>query len=75
MILCCGYDHKCPRRKPSGGMLREALARYGATQPKRPFVGDQADDLKAAFHAGCRRVLVRTGLGRKTLEQGLPQYV
>jgi D-glycero-D-manno-heptose 1,7-bisphosphate phosphatase len=75
LILCCGYDHKSPRRKPSGGMLRQALARYGAHPAETPFVGDQADDLKAAFHAGCRRVLVRTGLGRKTLEQGLPQYV
>jgi D-glycero-D-manno-heptose 1,7-bisphosphate phosphatase len=75
MILCCGYDHKCPRRKPSGGMLGEALARYRAIPAETPFVGDQADDLKAAFHAGCRRVLVRTGLGRKTLEDGLPQYV
>jgi D-glycero-D-manno-heptose 1,7-bisphosphate phosphatase len=39
-----------------------------------PFVGDQADDLKAAFHAGCKRVLVRTRLGRKTLAEGLPHY-
>ena len=75
MILSCGYDHKCPRRKPSGGMLGEALARYRAIPAQTPFVGDQADDLKAAFHAGCRRVLVRTGLGRKALEQGLPPYV
>ena len=56
-------------------MLREALARHGANPAETPFVGDQVDDLKAAFHAGCRRVLVRTGLGRKTLEQGLPQYL
>ena len=56
-------------------MLREALARYGAVPAETPFVGDQVDDLKAAFHAGCRRVLVLTGLGRKTLERGLPQYL
>jgi D-glycero-D-manno-heptose 1,7-bisphosphate phosphatase len=75
MILCCGYDHKCPRRKPSGGMLRDPMARYQAMPSETPFVGDQADDLKAAFHAGCRRVLVRTGLGRKTLEDGIAQYL
>jgi D-glycero-D-manno-heptose 1,7-bisphosphate phosphatase len=56
-------------------MLGEALARYRAIPAETPYVGDQADDLKAAFHAGCRRVLVRTGLGRKALEDGLPQYV
>ena len=57
------------------GMLGEALARYRAIPAETPFVGDQVDDLKAAFHVGCRRVLVRTGLGRKALEDGLPQYV
>lgn len=75
VILCCTGDRKCPRMKPSGGMLREALARFGAAAADTPFVGDQADDLKAAFHAGCQRVLVRTGLGLKTLAQGFPTYV
>jgi len=75
LILCCSSDRRCPRRKPWAGMLKEALARYGAEAAATPFVGDQADDLKAAFHAGCQRVLVRTGLGRKTLEDGLPAYV
>jgi hypothetical protein len=65
LILCCGNDCKCTRRKPSAGMLTEALARFGAAAAETPFVGDQLDDLKAAFHARCRRVLVRTGLGRK----------
>jgi D-glycero-D-manno-heptose 1,7-bisphosphate phosphatase len=74
-ILCCTCDRKTPRMKPSAGMLREALARFGARAADTPFVGDQVDDLKAAFHAGCQRVLVRTGLGRKALADGLPQYV
>jgi D-glycero-D-manno-heptose 1,7-bisphosphate phosphatase len=56
-------------------MLREALAYYGARTEETPFVGDRADDLKAAFHAGCRRVLVRTGLGAKAVASGLPDYV
>jgi D-glycero-D-manno-heptose 1,7-bisphosphate phosphatase len=74
-ILCCTRTVKCPRRKPSAGMLREAVRQYGTLAVETPFIGDQADDLKAAFHAGCRRVLVRTGLGRKTLEEGIPSYV
>jgi D-glycero-D-manno-heptose 1,7-bisphosphate phosphatase len=75
LILCCTTTSKSFRRKPACGMLAEALTRYGAAPTATAFVGDQAEDLQAAFHAGCRRVLVRTGLGRKTLEQGLPQYV
>jgi D-glycero-D-manno-heptose 1,7-bisphosphate phosphatase len=62
-------------RKPAPGMLLEALAAYGASAAETPFVGDQIDDMQAAFHAGCRRVLVRTGLGRKTLADRLPDYV
>jgi D-glycero-D-manno-heptose 1,7-bisphosphate phosphatase len=74
-ILCCTCERKTPRLKPAAGMLLEAMARFGARPADTPFVGDQAEDLKAAFHAGCRRVLVRTGLGRKVLEHGLPRYV
>jgi D-glycero-D-manno-heptose 1,7-bisphosphate phosphatase len=74
-ILCCTETCKSPRRKPGADMLREALQRYDVLASETPFVGDQADDLKAAFHAGCPRLLVRTGLGRKTLERGVPSYV
>lgn len=74
-IFSCISVHKCPRRKPSGRMLEEALAHYGVPAADTPFVGDQADDLKAAFHAGCRRILVRTGLGIKTLATGIPDYL
>jgi|SRR5579883_496478 D-glycero-D-manno-heptose 1,7-bisphosphate phosphatase len=71
---CCSV-RKCPRRKPAPGMLREALRRHGANAADTAFIGDQADDLVAAFHAGCRPVLVKTGLGRQTLLKGLPAYV
>jgi len=56
-------------------MLKEALSHYGAQASDTPFIGDQADDLKAAFHAGCRRILVRTGLGTKALAVGISDYL
>ena len=56
-------------------MLREALQAFGADPSSTLFVGDQKDDLQAAFHAGCRGALVKTGMGLKTLAQGLPWYV
>jgi D-glycero-D-manno-heptose 1,7-bisphosphate phosphatase len=74
-IFVCTRTHKCPRRKPAAGMLREALAVFDAQPAETPFIGDQSDDLQAAFHAGCQPVLVKTGLGRKTLGEGLPAYV
>jgi D-glycero-D-manno-heptose 1,7-bisphosphate phosphatase len=74
-VFCCTKSCKNPWRKPSCRMLKDALSHYGANAALTPFVGDQVDDLKAAFHAGCPRFLVRTGLGRKALEKGIPQYV
>lgn len=74
-ILSCTCERKTPRLKPAAGMLREVLDDYGAKAADTPFVGDQVDDLKAAFHAGCPRVLVRTGLGQRALDRGLPQYL
>src|SRR6185436_15572238 len=46
-LFCCPNRRKCPYRKPAAGMLREALAYYGARACETPFVGDQAIDLKA----------------------------
>ena len=74
-IFSCTTFRKCPQRKPAAGMLREALTHYGASASATPFIGDQPDDMKAAFHAGCRRVLVKTGLGAKAITAGLPQYL
>lgn len=74
-IFCCTSVNRCPAKKPAPGMLLEALDKFGARPSDTAFIGDQVDDLKAAFHAGCRRVLVLTGLGRHALEEGLPQYV
>jgi len=74
-IICCTAARKCPRLKPAGAMLREALRRYAAEPTETAFVGDQSVDLKAAFHARCRRVLVRTGLGEKTVRLGIASYL
>jgi D-glycero-D-manno-heptose 1,7-bisphosphate phosphatase len=75
LVLCCTSLAKSPWLKPAPGMLKAAIQRFGAVAADTPFVGDQADDMKAAFHAGCRRLLVRTGLGRQALRAGLPAYV
>ncbi len=64
-VLCCTSAGKTPCLKPGPGMIRQALAHYGAVAAQTPFVGDQLDDLQAAFHAGCPRILVKTGLGER----------
>jgi len=59
-------------RKPKPGMLRQAMAdlRHGPEQTV--MIGDALRDLEAAAAARCRRILVRTGLGRATQAKGLP---
>lgn len=74
-IICAENAHKAPGPKPSGAMLGQALKRYEANPAQKPYVGDQLGDLEAAFHAGCRRALVRTGLARNTLSRPWPQCV
>lgn len=74
-FICCTSAKKNPRLKPAGGMLTDALHRYQAQASVTPFIGDQIDDLKAAFHAGCLGVLVRTGLGEKALRFKPPEYL
>lgn len=63
------------RRKPGPGMLREAMAHFRASPAETVFIGDNLRDLQAAKAAGCRGILVRTGLGAKTQAAGLPDDV
>lgn len=74
-VYCCGSLAKSPFKKPAGGMLRDAMKQFGASPRTTFFVGDQKADLQAAFHARCRGILVRTGMGRKILAAGLPAYL
>ena len=63
------------RRKPAPGMLREALARFGAAASDTPMIGDSLGDLEAAAALGCPRILVRTGSGAATQAAGVPPHV
>lgn len=60
------------RRKPGPGMLLEAIAHFGADPAKTPMVGDMLRDMEAAHAAGCPRILVQSGKGAHTQQQGIP---
>lgn len=55
------------RRKPAPGMLLEAMADFSTPAHLTLFIGDADRDMEAAHRAGCRKLLVRTGKGEKTL--------
>lgn len=53
----------CECRKPKAGMLLRAEQELGVDLSKSWVVGDSYTDLQAAWNAGARGALVRTGFG------------
>jgi D-glycero-D-manno-heptose 1,7-bisphosphate phosphatase len=63
-------DSACKCRKPEPGMLLEVARRFNISPGNTYMVGDALRDVQAAAAAGARPVLVLTGRGRQTLDQG-----
>lgn len=68
-------DANCECRKPKTGLFQEIARRYHIDLKGVPAIGDARRDVEAARTAGALPVLVRTGKGRATLEEGLPYEV
>ncbi|MBY0578995.1 MAG: D-glycero-beta-D-manno-heptose 1,7-bisphosphate 7-phosphatase [Burkholderiales bacterium] len=67
-------DLKCSCRKPEPGMLLEIARRFDVDLKGVPAIGDSLRDLVAAEKVGAVPILVLTGKGQKTLENGgLPE--
>ena len=76
MIYC--FDHPSAateRRKPGPGMLKEALTQFPTPISECILIGDSLRDLQAAAKMDIRRILVRSGNGKKTQSTGLPEEV
>lgn len=56
------YRETCPSRKPNTGMLTDAARRYGVDLHESFLIGDQTVDIQTGIRAGCRTVLLNTGL-------------
>ena len=63
------------RRKPGPGMLIEAMRKFNMLPAETVLIGDSERDIEAAKSAGCHRILVQTGKGRKTLADGLKRHL
>lgn len=69
-------DSRCACRKPRPGLFQEIAARYHVDLRGVPAIGDSLRDLQAALALGAQPILVKTGKGRRTLEDGgLPDGV
>lgn len=56
------YRRDCACRKPQPGMLLEAAAELGIDLRSSALVGDRLSDIAAGRAAGCRAILVETGM-------------
>ncbi len=56
------YRIQCECRKPRPGMLRRAASELGLDLRASVMVGDRVSDIEAGMRAGCRTVLVETGM-------------
>ena len=63
-------DLKCSCRKPEPGMLLEIADRFDTDLSGVPAIGDSLRDLVSAEKVGAKPILVLTGKGQKTLENG-----
>jgi D-glycero-D-manno-heptose 1,7-bisphosphate phosphatase len=59
-------DSSTHRRKPSPGMLHEAMQDYQSPPEQTVMIGDAFRDLEAASRAGIASILVATGKGKAT---------
>jgi D-glycero-D-manno-heptose 1,7-bisphosphate phosphatase len=60
----------CNCRKPRTGMLEEIAARFHTELKGVPAIGDSLKDLQAAEAVGAQPILVLTGKGTQTRDQG-----
>jgi D-glycero-D-manno-heptose 1,7-bisphosphate phosphatase len=75
-IFFCPHaqDADCACRKPRPGLLEEIARRFNVDLKGVPSVGDSLRDLEAAAAVGAAPILVLTGKGQKTQEDGgLPE--
>ena len=71
-VVFCPHGPKdgCHCRKPKPGMIQEVAERFNVKLNELPLVGDSLRDLQAIAAVGGQPILVRSGKGEKTLEQG-----
>jgi D-glycero-D-manno-heptose 1,7-bisphosphate phosphatase len=60
---------ECDCRKPLGGMVRQAEAKFAIDLSRSFVVGDKMTDLGLAASVGARGILVRTGHGEHEIMQ------
>ena len=61
-------DDGCACRKPRTRLLIDAAVKYDVDLKGTWMIGDNFSDILLGQNAGCKTILVKTGLGKKVLE-------
>jgi D-glycero-D-manno-heptose 1,7-bisphosphate phosphatase len=71
-IFYCPHaaDSDCTCRKPKPGMFKRIAETFNVDLNNIPTIGDSLRDLQAGAALGCRPILVLTGKGTKTHDEG-----
>ena len=59
------YRKSCDCRKPMPGMLKEAAKDYDIDLARSWMIGDRISDIIAGHRAGCRTIIIRTGMHKE----------
>jgi D-glycero-D-manno-heptose 1,7-bisphosphate phosphatase len=70
VLLPAHRRRECGCRKPKTGLLEEIAARFHAELKGVPIVGDSLKDLQCADAVGAQPILVLTGKGKLTKDEG-----
>lgn len=72
-------DDDCPCRKPRPGLIYQIADYLQAPVEGVPLVGDKLSDIQAAVVAGCKPILVKTGVSDQAMTplpySGVPIYL
>lgn len=63
------YKIDCLCRKPKPGMILQAQEEFGINLADSFLIGDKISDIQAAINAGCKPILVKTGLGKEQFQK------
>lgn len=63
------YTKDSNTRKPGTGMIEEAVHKYDIDLSNSYFIGDSLVDMQCAENAGLKKVLVKTGYGKGTIQK------
>lgn len=70
------YRKECECRKPKTGMLLQAAKDFGIDLTNSFVIGDRTVDVKSGHNAGCKTILVKTGLaGQDRKFEAEPDFV